>query len=116
MFRDTAAALQLICTPDDGDSDEEVVKFKTGLLEQLRPREDIFDAIAALESEASSLESSVAEAKKAITDAKAELESLWAQDDENEYELSSVFMHLGAAGYGHYYRKSTSTRCQIDVY
>ena len=43
--------------------------------------------------------------KGEIETCRAELERLWAEDDGlgAEYELASVFIHLGAAGFGHYY-------------
>ena len=94
---------------DDGDQDAEPIAFSNQLRGQLVPEDGTFDSLAELKSEANAIESSVVETKKSLEEAKTSLDALWADDTENDYELSSVFIHLGAAGYGHYYRKPTQT-------
>lgn len=50
---------------------------------------------AALDAESASVKQAVADAEKGIQERRAELDALWSEDRECEYELSSVFMHRG---------------------
>ncbi|KAK9899710.1 cysteine proteinase [Cystobasidium minutum MCA 4210] len=56
-----------------------------------------------LNQHASATEKDIIDTKQRLDACRREVEDIWSDDVENEYELSSVFIHLGAAGYGHYY-------------
>lgn len=64
------------------------------------------NVLAMLGQHASAIEKDIVDAKQRLDACRREVEAIWSDDHENEYELSSVFIHLGAAGYGHYYCKS----------
>jgi hypothetical protein len=64
------------------------------------------NVLAMLGQHASAIEKDIVDAKQRLDACRREVEAIWSDDYENEYELSSVFIHLGAAGYGHYYRES----------
>lgn len=105
ILKETGAALQQIMEVEEGEQDADALTFNKQLRAELAPEDGSFDAVAELHTEADIIEGSMSEARKTIKEAKGSLEALWANDSDNEYELSSVFIHLGAAGYGHYYRK-----------
>ncbi|KAJ9104496.1 hypothetical protein QFC21_001992 [Naganishia friedmannii] len=50
---------------------------------------------SALETESARVKQAVNEAEKEIVALRAELDALWEEDRECEYELSSIFMHRG---------------------
>lgn len=50
---------------------------------------------AGLEAESASVKQAVTDAERGIQERRAELDALWSEDRECEYELSSVFMHRG---------------------
>ncbi|KAJ9115050.1 hypothetical protein QFC22_005378 [Naganishia vaughanmartiniae] len=58
---------------------------------------------SALEAESTRVKQAVTEAEKEIVDLRAEMDALWQEDKECEYDLSSIFMHRGSAGFGHYW-------------
>jgi hypothetical protein len=53
---------------------------------------------AALDAESVAVKQAVTDAEKGIQDRRAELDALWTEERECEYELSSVFMHRGQSG------------------
>lgn len=61
------------------------------------------NVVDTLTKHANAIENDVVEAKQRLDSCRREVDEIWSDDQENEYELSSVFIHLGAAGYGHYY-------------
>lgn len=107
MLKDVEGALQQIVAPPEGEQDAEMGHFTRQLREELAPTDGSFDTFAALTSEIAAIETGIELAKKTVEETKVKLEALWADESDNDYELSSVFIHLGAAGYGHYYRAST---------
>jgi hypothetical protein len=50
---------------------------------------------SALDAESARLKQAVADAEKGILELRAELDELWRDEKDCEYELSSVFMHRG---------------------
>jgi len=75
-------------------------------MQQLRQTigDDEENILAVLTQHAGAIDKDILEAKQRLDACRREVEEIWSDDFENEYELSSVFIHLGAAGYGHYYR------------
>ncbi|KAG8844943.1 ubiquitin-specific protease ubp2 [Tulasnella sp. 330] len=62
------------------------------------------DLMNDLKAEADSLEDELQECRVKATSLKEELERLWQDDREVEYELCSVFIHRGASpAFGHYF-------------
>lgn len=55
----------------------------------------------ALRRAKTSIATEIAEAEEAIKELKVEVESIWEDDKEVEYELASAFMHRGDAAFGH---------------
>jgi len=105
MVREAEAALhQLVATDPDYDQYAGDDTFRQALLAEVR-QQDGTDVFKLLEEQARVVDEEIAECKAELDVHRLELETLWTQndDDQFEYELSSVFIHLGAAGYGHYY-------------
>lgn len=71
------------------------------------------NVLALLSQHAGAIDKDILEVKQRLDACRREVEEIWSDDIENEYELSSVFIHLGAAGYGHYYRKYTGLKRDI---
>lgn len=69
------------------------------------------DVLALLSQHAGAIDKDILDAKQRLDACRREVEEIWSDDHENEYELSSVFIHLGAAGYGHYYCEPEPEPC-----
>lgn len=67
--------------------------------------DDEANLLALLPQHAGAIDTDILDIKQRLDACRREVEEIWSDDVENEYELSSVFIHLGAAGYGHYYCK-----------
>lgn len=61
----------------------------------LDPEQDYL--YSALDNESARVKQAVADAEKGILELRAELDALWSDERECEYELSSVFMHRGTS-------------------
>lgn len=59
----------------------------------LDPEQDYLYSV--LDNESTRVKQAVADAEKGILELRAELDALWSDERECEYELSSVFMHRG---------------------
>ena len=75
--------------------------FNRKLLSELTS--DDVDVLKLLNDNAIAIEQDISKAKLELDTSRTEMEQIWEGDQQDEYELSSVFIHLGAAGYGHYY-------------
>lgn len=69
--------------------------------------QDDSDLRPVLAERAAAMEAEIARLKAEVRSCKDRIDQTWEEDDSADYELSSVFIHLGAAGYGHYYRESS---------
>ena len=81
------------------DTDEQ--EFSNKLLAEVQS--DDLDLIALLGEHATAIEQDLDKTKQELETSRTQMEEIWENDQNDSYELSSVFIHLGAAGYGHYY-------------
>ncbi|KAJ3760944.1 hypothetical protein EV360DRAFT_38833 [Lentinula raphanica] len=73
--------------------------------------------LSSLSSEPSYVQDEIRRLRTRIPELKAQLESIWADNREVEYELTSVFIHRGdTPSFGHYFFYSRNLPDQPDVW
>ncbi|KAJ3786715.1 hypothetical protein GGU10DRAFT_166019 [Lentinula aff. detonsa] len=73
--------------------------------------------LPSLSSEPNYIQNEIRRLRTRIPELKVQLESLWAENKEVEYELTSVFIHRGSTpSFGHYFFYSRSLPEQPDVW
>lgn len=65
--------------------------------------ESLLGLQATLKVESDRIDADISATQKRIEESLLSIEGLWAESRDCVYELSSVFMHRGQAGFGHYW-------------